>query len=357
MADTQRLVLLAKFPYIPEARQYISSSGISVVTLVKDPAFGMIREKGADRCITHLQVESLSSPKSTQSPLEGEVACKQELYSFIVSRMILSVIADRFLVNRCAIAEGKLAGERLADLPLEDLLKIASSMGIEAIEEGDGFLVDFCAFLAFASHFRSPEWKLVQQQVMHGKVLIDKHKLIRLVAQSVADYLSSTIPPYTDEIRDGLQVQINRVLSALREVKEKFQKESVSEIRPDVYPPCMKEILRQIQNSENVPHMGRFAIVTFLHALGMNGEQIFNLFGTVPDFAADKTRYQIEHITGTISAVEYDVPECSTMKSYGICFNPDSLCNQPWMKHPMTYYRMRLKEKGVSRKPQPDKQQ
>ena len=77
--------------------------------------------------------------------------------------------------------------------------------------------------------------------------------------------------------------------------------------------------------------------MTFLHHIGLSNEEIYKVFGDVPDFAADVTRYQIDHITGTTSATEYSTPECATMKSYGICPGPDALCMT--IRHPLSYYR------------------
>jgi len=49
------------------------------------------------------------------------------------------------------------------------------------------------------------------------------------------------------------------------------------------------------------------------------------------------------------------------MKSYNICFDMDDLCRKDWMKHPLTYYRIKGKssdakersKKGVSKKEKP----
>jgi DNA primase large subunit len=57
-------------------------------------------------------------------------------------------------------------------------------------------------------------------------------------------------------------------------------------------------------------------------------------------------RYQVEHITGKISGTEYTPPNCDTLKSNNICFQPDGLCKKTWMIHPLIYY----KYKGKSRK-------
>ncbi|HEQ78785.1 MAG TPA: hypothetical protein ENN76_00800, partial [Euryarchaeota archaeon] len=54
-------------------------------------------------------------------------------------------------------------------------------------------------------------------------------------------------------------------------------------------------------------------------------------------------RYQIDHVTGVTSGTEYTPPECNTMKSNANCFEPDRLCEQEWMTHPLKYYRTKQK--------------
>ncbi len=121
----------------------------------------------------------------------------------------------------------------------------------------------------------------------------------------------------------------------------------VASCTPRTHEPLFKKSLREAglnqhllemtRVSENVPHSGRFALVAFLHTLGMDSDEILQTFSTAPDFDESKSRYQVDHITGEISGTEYTPPECSTMKSYGICFNPDGLCRK--IKHPLSYYR------------------
>src|SRR5207249_11011424 len=87
----------------------------------------------------------------------------------------------------------------------------------------------------------------------------------------------------------------------------------------------------------------RLAIVAFLHDNDWWNDENFGDYGDVPDFAADVTKYQIEHITGTSSPTEYTPPECATMKSYGICPGPDRICLT--IKHPLSYYRVKGRER------------
>jgi len=79
----------------------------------------------------------------------------------------------------------------------------------------------------------------------------------------------------------------------------------------------------------------------------MSVDEILNLFNISPDFDAEKTRYQIEHIAGATGNV-YKPPACDTMRTYGNCIGKDRLCEK--INHPLGYYEKRIylknKEKG-----------
>ena len=67
---------------------------------------------------------------------------------------------------------------------------------------------------------------------------------------------------------------------------------------------------------------------------------IIAIFAVSPDFNEAVSEYQIKHITGELNGTEgYTPPECATMKTNGICFNPDPLCDR--IKHPLNYYRIK----------------
>ena len=70
-----------------------------------------------------------------------------------------------------------------------------------------------------------------------------------------------------------------------------------------------------------------------------------SIFSSSPDFNEQLARYQVDHITGMSSGIEYLPPECDTMKSRGVCFDPDSLCKKSWLTHPLSYYRIKGKKK------------
>jgi DNA primase large subunit len=106
----------------------------------------------------------------------------------------------------------------------------------------------------------------------------------------------------------------------------------------------MKNLLTSIQAGENVPHMGRFALVAFLNSIKLSTNDILKLFSTAPDFEEDKSRYQVEHITGVFSSTSYKPPGCEKMRTYGICpvEEIDEICKKK--RHPLSYYRAKWAE-------------
>src|SRR6059058_4581389 len=209
-----------------------------------------------------------------------------------------------------------------------------------------GFRLHFTDFLRFTNTMRETPWKLINQRVDRGYVILQRAKALRVMRNAIQRHIEEGLPlPVNEDIVTAFRTDLREIRGILEAKKATFKAEDIGKVSITRFPPCMYNLLAQIQNHENVPHMGRFAIVAFLHHIGLGNEEIYRVFGDVPDFAADVTRYQIEHITGTSSPTEYTPPECSTMKSYGICPGPDRICLT--IKHPLSYYRI----KGRDRRP------
>ena len=107
-------------------------------------------------------------------------------------------------------------------------------------------------------------------------------------------------------------------------------------------PPCMRNLLGLLQTSKHISHMGRFAMAAFLLNIGTNEEDLLKMFKSFTDFDERIARYQVEHIAGKRgSRRQYTAPNCSTMRTHGLCVNPDELCGS--IKHPLSYYRRKAR--------------
>jgi DNA primase large subunit len=147
--------------------------------------------------------------------------------------------------------------------------------------------------------------------------------------------------PVTEEIMGWVETDVSELRSMVEVMKEKYRAKDFGEISITRFPPCMKKLTSMAEKGENMPHAGRFALTTFLSGLGMQNEDIIRTFFRSPDFKDSMTTYQVRHITGDGMGKKYTCPECSTMRTNGICVDMDALCQSGKIRHPLSYYRVK----------------
>ncbi|MBE8539761.1 hypothetical protein [Geoglobus acetivorans] len=208
---------------------------------------------------------------------------------------------------------------------------VASNFGIKMIRD-EGLLVHVSDFLKASSRIKSPEWKLISRNLSTGYVEVKKSELYRIVEEHLRDLL---FEPFPYDI-EGIEA-LKRIVS---EYELSRRGDDIKGVRDfESFPPCMKKILADLKASANVAHTARFALTTFMLQIGFSVDEILEIFKNAPDFDEEKARYQIEHIAGMRGAGKpYDVPSCSTMKTYLNCV---AECR---VNHPVEYYRRRVYE-------------
>lgn len=337
-----KLETLARYPFLPESSGYLKERGITLDSLVNSAVYEPARHSGRRRVMDAL-VDGVVHEQS----LVGEVDTLVELLSYAVARIIVSCTADEHLIQRYALAEAVTTQNRLESENLEFIIDIATFLGLDVAPlNATEASVHFADYLKHSSQMRSEEWKLVNQEMDEGRIALNKIRLARLLQHAIQGKIQGELPlPVNDAIIASFRNSIDLVREEIERRKAQFEKESYGKVSFLRLPPCMKELLDMMKKGQNVPHVGRFALTSFLHTIGMNNDEIIAVFSSSPDFKEQLARYQIDHITGKSSGVEYLPPECSTMKTQGVCFNPDSLCKRKWMHHPLTYYSVKGKKR------------
>ena len=108
------------------------------------------------------------------------------------------------------------------------------------------------------------------------------------------------------------------------------------------FPPCINALYQSFSSGRHLSHIGRFTLTSFLITIGMPSEKVVELFRGFSDYSERLTRYQVEHIAGERgSRTGYKPPKCDTLKTHGVCINPDDLCRRIY--HPSNYYRMKVR--------------
>lgn len=352
------LSVLSRYPFLPGTAEYLKSQDITLEHLVSSPAFASAREVGRRRVF-----EAFVDGRIHEHSMATEVDLIVEILSYVVSRMIVSCTADDLLIRRYALAEATTAQQRLEDEDLDFVKMVAGYLALDTELDGtERMSVHFSDYLKHSTQMKSEEWKLVNQEMVEGRVILDKWRMARLLQHALQEKIESELPlTVNDAIEKAFEPAIEAVREEIANRRAQFEKKSYGRVSFLRLPPCMKALLAMMKRGENVPHVGRFGLTAFLHYIGMSNQEIVALFSTSPDFNEHLASYQVDHITGRSSGIEYLPPECETMKSRGVCFNPDSLCNRKWMTHPLKYYRVKGKKrttgKAPSRYAEPSEQQ
>ena len=338
---------LARYPFMPETSAYLKEKEITLDDLVNSSAYSQARDAGRRR-VMEAFVDGEVQDRAPRSEVDQIV----EVLSYVVARIIVSCTADDLLVQRYGLAEAVTAQRRLLDDNLDFNISVAAFLNLDIVQlNATEVSLHFSDYLKHSSQMRSEEWKLVNQEMENGRIALDHTRLARLLQHAIQEKITGELPlPVNDKIIEAFSSAIDLVKIEIEKKKAAFEKESYGKVSFLRLPPCMKVLLDMMKKGQNVPHVGRFGLTAFLHTIGMTNDEIVAVFSSSPDFKEQLARYQIDHITGKSSGIEYLPPECDTMKSRGVCFDPDSLCNRKWMHHPLTYYRVKGKKKAEQAK-------
>lgn len=335
------LLTIARYPFLHTAVEHIKKNGPTLDEILNERIYSRAKSLGKNRV-----KEALEYAEIKEHNLSNETNQLMELLSYITARILVSCVNDSFLTRRYALAESKRMYLRLQNENSDFVIATGKELGFDAGTEEGHIKIYFTDYLRCSSGIKNIEWKLVNRKIKKGYVILREKEYARLLQEALRKRINSELPlSVNDKILESFKSEISEMEKRVNERKKTFMPKKVGRISIMKFPPCMRHLLGMIQEGENVSHSGRFALTTFLHAIGMDAEQILSLFSTAPDFDEHKSRYQIEHITGKTSGTEYTPPECRTMKTYGICINEDSLCRREWMTHPLKYYRTKEKKR------------
>ncbi|WP_049930037.1 DNA primase regulatory subunit PriL [Halosimplex carlsbadense] len=351
----------ARYPWRGESRQAVGEAGVDLAALVAEDA--AVVERGVERVVWALEDGAVGDSHDID---------RIELLSYPVARVLVSLVDEHVLTRKYAEAEAATAFERFtadfADttefksaskprLTLRELLAefdLSGSVRAADGTVGDGsavvsdgasreFHVEVGTYLDLVADQRGDEWRLVNRALADGEVLVDGEELLTLLRQAVRHRVDDGLPLSVPEtIADELAEEAENLRERLSELD---LTRDIDTVVPELFPPCMKHLLDQVQQGDHLEHHSRFAIASFLTSIGMTTDEIVDIFEVNPGFGEEATRYQVDHIRGATSPTDYSPPACATMQSYGDCIGKDEICKDEINEsHPLNYYEHQLDE-------------
>ncbi|MBN1390914.1 MAG: DNA primase large subunit PriL [Candidatus Thermoplasmatota archaeon] len=368
----QALTFLARYPFLEEAKEWVRDRQFTIDQMLSPESEG-IQRRALER------VDDSIEGREIAYDVRGRSGEEVEILSYPVSRFMVAAVGDPNLIKWFSHHEGERARSLLEKEDPSRVLQIGEELGFPAIghppdlepetgarrevvkgvraldysheAENREYWVRFTGYLPPKRNISGPEWDLSNQAIRKGYVRLNRRTYIRMVQELVKARVEEGLYRKMELPRNSaLSEMIGGLRTKVEGRKRRYSPVEMGRITITRLPPCMRQILGMSQAGENLPHHARFALVTFLNAIGMSSEEIFKVFTGVPDFKEDIVRYQVEHITGTTSATSYTTPNCDTMKTGGICFNPDTLCDKEWLINPLKYYRIKGRNRRAEEK-------
>jgi len=337
----------ARFPFLKESVRVAEKNGVDLIVLTSSVSYEAARTRGLERV-----KDALKRSEVSYIPLTGTSDFNRltEVLSYPYARLLVSEINDRFLTRRYTLGEAVRMNDLLSkkEMSREDVLVVSKELGVKATDANGELKMHFADYIKLTARIKSQDWKLVNKELNNGYVTLPEDRFFRVLQNALHDKLENELPlNVPEEIKKNIKRDVENLTLLLEETKRKFSPTGGGDVKLELFPPCIQRLLAGVQNGVNLPHSGRFALVSFLHTLGMNSEQMLSLFSQSPDFDASKSSYQIRHISGELGGAEYTPPVCATMKSYGLCpETPDSICDSGKINHPLTYYRIKANPRG-----------
>ncbi|MFB6194704.1 MAG: DNA primase [Haloplanus sp.] len=343
--------LYARYPFFDAAREAVQEADISPPRLVTegDPAVDRARER-VERAL-------MSGTVASETPERW--SDRDELLSYPIARILVSLVDVRAAVEKYADAEASTAFDRLtADLSADDELRSVSTpratlpMVLDEFDLADAvarvdadrrpdrarFRVDVTAYLRLADPEWGADWRLVNRDLADGEVVLRREELHRLLREAVRRRVAEGLPFAVrgsaggDAIASALEADV----AALRDrLAERERLPAVDVVAPAQFPPCMRALLDDAADGD-LPAHAAFALTSFLVSLGLDADAIAERWPGLDDDTLSYRVAVLEDDGGTGSGSQYPTPSCATMQTFGDCVNPDERCET--IDHPLRYY-------------------
>jgi len=319
---------LVKYPFLKESQQMVRRHTDSLDSFLSSSDGQAALSRAKERVF-----EALSTKFEFSAADVHRLRPELEIASYALARILVSCAGDRVLVDRLTRYEAARAIFFLENDDSEERAEKRRFIAGSVEMDPDADRIPVTAYVELVTQMRDACWRLVNRDVTNGFVSLEPYERDELLRERIRILMHRQLPL---RVPTSICELLAPVTGEIVAESRKNLIEQFGTIEEEAFPPCIGALIRAVSAGTNLPHMGRFAITSFLHTVGMSETGIVEIFSRAPDFDIGRTMYQVEHISGR-GGTEYTPPSCATMRTFGICTNRDRFCED--VHHPLTYYR------------------
>jgi len=354
----------AKYPFFATAREAVADAAVSLPELVAAdaPAVERARER-----VERALMDGTVAAESGAFPAESAYDAQAELLSYPIARILVSLLDSQPAIEKYAAAEAATAIDRIREdlatddelrsmstptVALDDVLaefdladavraeRSRSDPGTGSGRDPEHYWIAVGPYLRLTSPSWGESWRLVNRALADGEVRVSREELLDALEAAVEERVREGLP-FELAAGEGIAAELESGVADLKRLlSERTYAGPVDVVAPDLFPPCMRNLIEKAERGTDLSPPESFALMAFLVGIGMSPDEVV-AFCADTSLDAEGIRYQTEYLSDD-RGTQYPPPTCETLANYGICHNEED--HMQVAADPLAYYERRVSE-------------
>ncbi len=352
-------VVTARYPFLPQAnaaiKAHMEANKIDLEALVDTEWLEAVRVRARVRLVESVVSKDIDA--TTTIDIHTPYGQMVECLSFLYAMVTVCASFDERLLGRWAEGEASRADHLWGNIETPDSFRRLAETYLSDVRIGEdgNWEVPVTDFIEICPKISGAYWRLPNRPIRNGWVVLSpgakgssQKQLSRLLKERIRMQLAEECIARREKMDDAftgrMAEEIGRILGLLQH--QASTEVSFTSAEEGDWPPCMQEITTQLAQSVNINHVGRVFLASMSRVIGLTVDEAQSFFVNAPDYSADTTRYQLNHVYEH----EYTPAGCPKLQLNACCpvtrgDVKSDLCNREWMDHPLKYLRVRQRAK------------
>ena len=352
-------VVTARYPFLPQAnaaiKAHMEANKIDLEALVDTEWLEAVRVRARVRLVESVVSKDIDA--TTTIDIHTPYGQMVECLSFLYAMVTVCASFDERLLGRWAEGEASRADHLWGNIETPDSFRRLAETYLSDVRIGEdgNWEVPVTDFIEICPKISGAYWRLPNRPMRNGWVVLSpgakgssQKQLSRLLKERIRMQLTEECIVRREKMDDAftgrMAEEIGRILGLLQH--QASTEVSFTSAEEGDWPPCMQEITTQLAQSVNINHVGRVFLASMSRVIGLSVDEAQSFFVNAPDYSADTTRYQLNHVYEH----EYTPAGCPKLQINACCpvtrgDVKSDLCNREWMDHPLKYLRVSQRAK------------